>query len=235
MVARIAEDVDGTFINGYYELLADIDLSDITWTPIANFAGSFDGNGHTIFGMTATKSDGNIAFFASAGGTIKDIIFKNASIPNASWSGLHAILVAKASAPLTIENVQILDAKLGGHGMGFVIADANSQEITITNTIVSGVVMAYHANGQAAGFVALANNAKLTVENCTAIISTNAPIHNSNLAGFVATGGGTMQTFKNCIATNQTALSAHLLQILVPIMVLRYIFRIVWHTARSTR
>ena len=60
--------------------------------------------------------------------------------------------------------------------------------------------MAYHANGQAAGFVALANNAKLTVENCTAIISTNAPIHNSNLAGFVATGGGTTQTFKNCIA-----------------------------------
>lgn len=49
-------------MQNYYRLMADIDLSGEEWTSIGNsakpFSGIFDGNGHTIKGMTQTKLNG---------------------------------------------------------------------------------------------------------------------------------------------------------------------------------
>lgn len=36
--------------------MPDIALSDEPWTPIAKFGGSFDGDGHTVSGMTIGTS-----------------------------------------------------------------------------------------------------------------------------------------------------------------------------------
>lgn len=35
-----------------YKLMNDIDLSSKNWTPIQNFSGTLDGNGHVISNMT---------------------------------------------------------------------------------------------------------------------------------------------------------------------------------------
>ena len=47
-------------------LAADIDLTGTEWTPIPNFAGTFDGNGKTITGLTINQSAmDNVGLFAS--------------------------------------------------------------------------------------------------------------------------------------------------------------------------
>ena len=57
-------------------LAADIDLTDTEWTPIPGFAGTFDGNGKTITGLTINQpSTVNVGLFASIEdvGTVKNL------------------------------------------------------------------------------------------------------------------------------------------------------------------
>ena len=57
-------------------LAADIDLTGTEWTPIPNFAGTFDGNGKTITGLTINQSaTDNLGLFASIDdvGTVKNL------------------------------------------------------------------------------------------------------------------------------------------------------------------
>ena len=73
-----------TDITGYYRLEADIDLSDDgNWTPIGNavsnrvqgrFIGTFDGDGHTITGLTS-NSDDDFGLFRTIGkgGVVKNL------------------------------------------------------------------------------------------------------------------------------------------------------------------
>ena len=70
----------------YYRLSADIDLTGKTVEPIGTsskpFLGVFDGAGHTIRGLSFTKSntDGNVGLF----GYIKNAVVKNLSLEGAS-------------------------------------------------------------------------------------------------------------------------------------------------------
>ena len=72
----IITDADGlaAVSNGlgkYYKLGNDIDLNNQLWTPIGNFNGTFDGNGHTISGLYAVDA----GLFRSIGenGVVKDL------------------------------------------------------------------------------------------------------------------------------------------------------------------
>lgn len=58
--------------DGNFVLTADLVLSG-DFTPIANFSGVLDGQGHTIsnLSITATASLPSVAFVVSNGGTIK--------------------------------------------------------------------------------------------------------------------------------------------------------------------
>ena len=66
-----ASDVNGgdNFSGKVVELNTDIDLHGITWTPLASFAGEFDGNGHTIsnFKIDATSARGGFFNIIEAG------------------------------------------------------------------------------------------------------------------------------------------------------------------------
>ena len=64
-------------------LTADIDLTGTEWTPIPNFAGTFDGNGKTITGLTINQpSTNNVGLFASIEdeGTVKNLTLDNVDI-----------------------------------------------------------------------------------------------------------------------------------------------------------
>lgn len=51
--------------NAYYKLGANIQLTDCTWNPIANFSGVFDGKGYTISGLTINQPlSMNVGFLA---------------------------------------------------------------------------------------------------------------------------------------------------------------------------
>lgn len=68
-------------------LTSDIDLSGIDWTPIGidynhRYAGTFDGNGKTITGLTVTTSDqyAGLFGFIDSGGKVKDVTLKGVQI-----------------------------------------------------------------------------------------------------------------------------------------------------------
>ena len=68
-------------------LTSDIDLSGIDWTPIGidynhRYAGTFDGNGKTITGLTVTTSDQYAGLFGciDSGGKVKNVTLKDVKI-----------------------------------------------------------------------------------------------------------------------------------------------------------
>lgn len=68
-------------------LTSDIDLSGIDWTPIGidynhRYAGTFDGNGKTITGLTVTTSDQYAGLFGciGSGGTVKNVTLEGVQI-----------------------------------------------------------------------------------------------------------------------------------------------------------
>ena len=55
-------------------LTADIDLEGKPWEPILNYAGTFDGQGHTIKGLYVSSSTGHAGLFGSVtDGTVKNL------------------------------------------------------------------------------------------------------------------------------------------------------------------
>lgn len=70
-------------LNAWAELKEDIDLENTSWTPIAYnyehpYSGTFDGNNHTIRGLSINNSSTNYGYFGlfgavGEGGTVKDL------------------------------------------------------------------------------------------------------------------------------------------------------------------
>lgn len=79
------------------KLVADINLDNKEWTPIGNnasqylhyvFAGTFDGNGHTIYKLNVTaladKNDNRAGLFGSLLGSVQNLTIKYATL-STSW------------------------------------------------------------------------------------------------------------------------------------------------------
>jgi len=65
-------------MNKSYRLVADLDVSDLEWDPIGTFSdpflGIFDGNGHTITGLTITDENNNMnGLFGYIEGDVMDL------------------------------------------------------------------------------------------------------------------------------------------------------------------
>lgn len=69
-----------------YQLTKDINLKGVTWQPIADFYGTFDGNNHRISGLVVEKKGGGL--FTSVHGTIKNLSVDGKI--NASYAGMIA-------------------------------------------------------------------------------------------------------------------------------------------------
>lgn len=97
---------DSSYSNGkYFKLTANIDLSGAYWSPIRNFTGSLDGQGHVIRNLainTATDYQGLIAQVGS-GAVLKNLTLENCDISGGRFVG--ALFGSyNASGTLTVEN-----------------------------------------------------------------------------------------------------------------------------------
>ncbi|MDY5931543.1 MAG: hypothetical protein SPJ34_05890, partial [Candidatus Ornithospirochaeta sp.] len=145
-LAGLASLVNGgtTFEGKSLILKSDLDLANLEWTPIGQkagnkFAGSFDGQNHTISNLKITPNeaiakedtfDGYAALFgAMDGGTIKNV---------------------KVSGSVEGKNVAGLLARM----------DSGLVENCISYVAVVGT-------GKAGGIVCLTNNMGCTIQNCT--------------------------------------------------------------------
>lgn len=100
-------------LNGYYKLVADIDLSTSEWTPIGSeatpFTGVLEGNGYKIKNLTITTTVSNIAgLFGVSSGTIKNIILEDVNINIDSITADSKIAALVAYNKGTLENIKAL-------------------------------------------------------------------------------------------------------------------------------
>lgn len=150
-------------LTGSYKLTADITLTE-AWTPITNFTGTFDGNGHIINGLNINSIDANeLALFAkTTGATIKKL-----GIENARLIGKNDIagLVGQMNGG-SIEECYVSNSYIEGndHVASLVgrLADNAGVRAEVKNCY--GSAMIYSRSTQAGGLIGVSLNS--TVSKC---------------------------------------------------------------------
>ena len=181
----LAQDPSGSFI-----LMQDLDMTGIVWKSL-DFAGSLDGNGHTIYNLTLSEPgnerpesmDGNFRTYETAYvgmfGTLRD-----AEVKNLSLVGLKGLAVSDEPC------------FLGGIA-GFM------DNTTITNCTVSGI-LELRAHDRIFGVGGMVGFGKGIIENCTVDVTlictdTNPDKRDEQFMGGVLAAG--YATVRNCVVT----------------------------------
>ena len=171
-LAWFRDQVNGGKFSKCAKLTADIDLKDfchaadaskkeLSWEPIGNYskkyAGTFDGNGHTISNLYIKVQRQGVGFFGyMEDGTIKNIVFDNAQVENTGNNSnfpLTGIVVGAAYGTLqnlkTLKNCSVKSgAKTLGGIAGTITRSCSNLE---NNATVSGT---YEVGGIAGSFIA---------------------------------------------------------------------------------
>ena len=177
-------------------LTSDIDLSGIDWTPIGidynhRYAGTFDGNGKTITGLTVTGSDQYAGLFGyiDTGGKVKDVVLEGVQITSDNSSG-YAGGVAGYCYRGTLENCSV-SGSVSGSGsssdVGGVVGYQTGGSITgcSSSATVKGM--------ERAGGVAGTTNSGATLTACYAtgdVTVENDGTSNAWAGGIVGINGG---------------------------------------------
>lgn len=184
------------------KLTADIDLKDFchaadaskeeqSWEPIGNgskrYAGTFDGNGHTISNLYIKVQRGGVGFFGYMEyGTIKNIVFDNAQVENTGNNYNYpytGIVVGAAFGTLqnlkTLKNCSVKSSvrALGGIA-GTITQSCSNLE---NNATVSGI---YEVGGIAGSF------SQYTLSSCVnnGMVTENSSGSCGGIVGFLSNG-----------------------------------------------
>lgn len=217
-----ADNGNGAYnLKGFTFYLAnDIELSG-TWTPISNvaypadaFAGTFDGNGHTISGLQISATAANQGLFGLINGaTIQNLIVSGEVSSTKSYVGG---IVGKVQSG-TIENCSFAGAVTtsasGGYAGGIVGGTVNSTKITgcsnkasvkggvvggilgfTKNTTVQDCYNTGDINGQKAGGIVGQNTTKSTITNAYNKGNISGTVNTNDIVGF----NGVTGSVSNC-------------------------------------
>ena len=107
-------------VDNVYTLLNDIDLTEknYTWEILDTFSGKFNGNYHTIKGLTIKESVESVGMVGelSSGGEIKNLYLDDVVISNETSSSKTTYTGAIAGKNNgIIQNVHVIDGSVGGH------------------------------------------------------------------------------------------------------------------------
>ena len=196
-------------------IMEDINLIGRNWTP-ANFWDSentalltINGNGHTIFNMTANGA-GKVGFIGSNSRniTINNLTFENAEV--VSSSSFAGTVIAYAYGNITLNNVDVVNSNISvdsskiairaGGLIGFIPSDGGS--LTLTDCDVTGsVISGYHNVGAMVG--STMTSKPVSIENCSA--TENTLKYGSSNVGAFAFGASTSGYTEYVPATGFTA------------------------------
>jgi len=167
----------GNDVNLRGKLVADIDFTDITHTPIGvgegtKFNGKFDGQGHRILNLKLRTTKDLQGFFGGlrgGGTTVSNLIIDKSCIISGKQrvGGIAAFAQTTGSSPIVIENC-INEANITGTstGVGGILGGSLSPHpaIHIRNCINTGIVRGSGESATIAGW--LGDNAGSLAENC---------------------------------------------------------------------
>lgn len=194
--------------NAVVTLDADLDLAGITWIPMGDtyhgFAGTFDGQGHTISNLTIGTADAPITgelagLFGVVEGTVKNLFLDEVSV-NANVGYYVGGLAAYAVGPIDNCHITKLDMDAAASGVGGLIGYATSGN-SIYGCSVSGEIAVKSGCQGVGGFIgSMGKNAQITYSGAT--VAVTAPKERStNAGGFIGRGNGERDAraiVKNC-------------------------------------
>lgn len=179
----------------------DIDLTDVTWTPIASgstFTGTFDGNGKTVSNLVIENGQNGLGLFSRVNtpGVIKNLIMRDCYITGGSWCGILCSTNGNwEKAGGTFINCDIYDSSIDGGDCTAAFAGAaggSFEGCRAFNVSVEG-------SGSNTGGISGDNENGGHYYDCTFYGSV---IASSNAGGICAFYNGTCKVdtcFKNCV------------------------------------
>ena len=157
-------------------LTADIDLSGQNWTPIGNgstaYTGTFDGQGHTISGMTIENAASYSGLFGNSEGTIKSFTLTGSITVTGDETvakvggAVGSLGTASAGGTVSgvISGVDITVSAGNDHIGGVVGSMPENSSPTVENCIYTGKITVTVAAGSVAGIVGYIRTG--TIQNC---------------------------------------------------------------------
>ncbi len=129
------------------ELTADIDMEDVTLSPIPTFGGTFNGNGHKITNLSITKNGSSLGLFRyiQEGGGVYGLNVSGKVTPGGSKNHVGGIAGENAG---TIQNCTFTGIVEGENNVGGIAGKNSGQIISCT---VSGSVEGQNSTGGIAG------------------------------------------------------------------------------------
>lgn len=186
------------------ELLADVDMTGKTWTPVDShsdtafsFAG-LNGNNHAIQNLTINGQAMFTRFAGSGDVVIKDVTFENATVNSSAIN--TSILTVQSYQNVTLDNVDVIDCSITGaykvapfiatvYNEGSSTVTATLKNCDVKNTTVKATTYDFCTAGMVA-FVYAGDNDKIEFENCTVSgVKLIAPNDSYKAHAFVYTTG----------------------------------------------
>ncbi len=208
-----AKMIDKTLGKGItVKLLADIDFTDKTWTPVDSHVDGaftikeFNGNGYTISNLTIEGQAMFTRFSNCAKGedetvTFKDVTFDNATVNSTAINS--AIIVVQTYNSTLLDNVDVKNSTIvGGYKVASLIGTVYNEDAStitatlkncdVTDTTVKALTYDFCTTGMVA-FVYADDNDKIEFENCTVSnVKLYAPNVYTTHAAIYTTGSETL-------------------------------------------
>ena len=135
------------------ELVNDVDLTDVEWTPVGTaedmFTGVLNGNGHTITGLTVAGDYAALIAYAGENAVVKDVTFENVNVESTKYG---AAVICVAGNNVTVENVTVSGTVTAtSYAAGLVLMNnEDSDKVIIKNCVNNATVTSKRAGGIAA-------------------------------------------------------------------------------------
>ena len=204
-------------INMNYELIADIYLTNTTWTPLASgvdagYTATFNGGNHIIYDMTV-NSGNKAGFFAKVGanGVVKGIKFVNATL---SGDFIYAGIVA-AENQGTVSLCYVTDSNItNGNGatggiVGYSVFSQYDNGALSARVGMCGVENTNITAGGDIGGIVGCNNGSI-VENCYAALNSVNGSTTAYFGGIVGNNKGYSSTYTKASTIYKSHASAKL-------------------------
>ena len=171
-------------------LAADIDLSNIEWTPM-DLRGNLIGNGHTISNLTMTSGEGKVGLFATVYGDVENVILSNFYItatntdcPNVG--ALCGVFDGTVMTGVTVESATVVAGKAHCGGVVGILGAGTVQDCVSYANVQAA---SDHSGGCTGGIVGFTPDGG-KIENCEFYGTVQGVFRVGGICGSVADSDG---------------------------------------------
>ncbi len=180
-------------------LTEDIDLENREWKPIMEFAGSFDGQGHTVSNFKITSTTNYSGFFGSAYGTVMNFTLKGEITLSAAGEKIGSIVgnadgatVRNVASYVNISNTAVELKHVGG-----IVGSIQTKETVVDKCIYYGNLNVQNSTDCIGGVVGYTSDGG-RISNCANFGTVNASKSGAYVGGVLGYVNNTKAMVKNC-------------------------------------